>query len=82
MRAARPLPDRAQRRHDTAVAQGKLGNHFTHQGTSLFEGDADRVAFWRQLGYGYCLLAYNARNAYGDGCFEPDNGRLTTVGSC
>jgi len=65
---------------DRAVADGKLGIYFTHQGTSLFEGDPDRVAFWRQLGYGYCLLAYNGRNQYGDGCFEPDNGNLTTVG--
>jgi membrane dipeptidase len=65
---------------DDAVAENKLSIYFTNQGTSLFEGDLDRVAFWRQLGYGYCLLAYNGRNAYGDGCFEPDNGRLTTVG--
>jgi membrane dipeptidase len=32
------------------------------------------------LGYGYCLLAYNTRNTVGDGCFEPDNGRLTGYG--
>ena len=65
---------------DTAIANGKLGIYLTHQGTSLFEGDPDRVAFWRQLGYGYCLLAYNGRNQYGDGCFEPDDANLTTVG--
>lgn len=65
---------------DDAIAENKLGIYFTNQGTSLFEGDPDRVAFWRQLGYGYCLLSYNGRNSYGDGCFEPDNGSLTTVG--
>lgn len=65
---------------DEAIKEKKLGIYLTHQGTSLFDGDFDRVAFWRQLGYGYCLLAYNGRNAYGDGCFEPDNGRLTSVG--
>ncbi len=65
---------------DAAVAEGRLGIFFTNQGTSIFEGDPDRVAFWRELGYGYCLLAYNGRNPYGDGCFEPDNGHLTTVG--
>jgi membrane dipeptidase len=65
---------------DNAVAAGKLGLYFTNQGTSIFEGDPDWVAFWRQLGYGYCLLSYNGRNQYGGGCFEPDNGRLTTVG--
>ena len=65
---------------DDAIKEEKLGIYFTNQGTSLFEGDLDRVGFWRQLGYGYCLLSYNGRNAYGDGCFEPDNGSLTTVG--
>lgn len=65
---------------DDAIKEEKLGIYFTHQGTSLFEGDLDRVAFWRQLGYGYCLLSYNGRCTYGDGCFEPDNGSLTTMG--
>lgn len=40
----------------------------------------DMVGLWRRLGYGYCLLAYNARNTVGDGCFEADNGRLTGYG--
>lgn len=65
---------------DQAIKEDKLGIFFTHQGTALFGGDLDRVGFWRQLGYGYCLLAYNARNTVGDGCFEPDNGRLTSYG--
>ncbi|MDH4170732.1 MAG: membrane dipeptidase [Acidimicrobiia bacterium] len=50
------------------------------QGTPLLDGDPDRVAFWRLRGYGCCLLSCNGRCAYGDGCFEPDNGRLTTTG--
>lgn len=65
---------------DDAINEKKLGLFFTHQGTALFGGDLDRVGLWRQLGYGYCLLAYNTRNAVGDGCFEPDNGRLTGYG--
>ena len=65
---------------DDAIKENKLGLFFTHQGTALFGGDVDRVGLWRQLGYGYCLLAYNQRNSVGDGCFEPDNGRLTTYG--
>ncbi|MBB93697.1 MAG: hypothetical protein CML68_03695 [Rhodobacteraceae bacterium] len=65
---------------DTAVAEGKLGIFFTHQGTALFAGNPDMVGLWRQLGYGYCLLAYNGRNTMGDGCFEEDNGRLTGIG--
>lgn len=65
---------------DDAIAEGKLGIFFTHQGTALFGGDLDRVGLWKELGYGYCLLAYNTRNNVGDGCFEPDNGRLTGYG--
>ena len=65
---------------DDAIAEKKLGIYFTHQGTGLFEGDPDNVALWRQLGYGYCLLAYNQRNPVGDGCFEKENGPLTAYG--
>jgi len=63
-----------------AIEENRLGLFFTHQGTALFGGDVDMVGLWRQLGYGYCLLAYNQRNAVGDGCFEPDNGGLTAYG--
>lgn len=65
---------------DDAIKEKKLGVFFTHQGTALFGGDVDRVALWRQLGFGYCLLAYNQRNAVGDGCFEKGNGPLTYYG--
>jgi len=65
---------------DAAIAENKLGMFFTHQGTAIFGGNPDMVALWRQLGYGYCLLAYNTRNSIADGCFEPDNGRLTGLG--
>ncbi|MFA0049397.1 membrane dipeptidase [Vibrio sp. 10N.261.51.F11] len=44
---------------DEAVKQNKLGIYFTHQGTQIFGGDVDRVGLWREMGYGYCLLAYN-----------------------
>lgn len=65
---------------DASVKENKLGLFFTHQGTALFAGDVDMVGLWRQLGYGYCLLAYNQRNAVGDGCFEKENGGLTGYG--
>jgi len=65
---------------DKAIAEDKLGIYFTHQGTDILEGDPERVSVLRQLGYGYCLLAYNARNPVGDGAFEPDNGHLTIYG--
>ena len=65
---------------DEAVKQNKLGIYFTHQGTQIFGGDIDRVGFWRELGFGYCLLAYNQRNDVGDGCFESENRGLTEYG--
>ena len=65
---------------DDAIKEKKLGLYFTHQGTGHFEGDVDNVAIWRQLGYGYCLLAYNQRNPVGDGCFVKENGGLTAYG--
>ena len=65
---------------DEAIKEKKLGVYFTHQGTALFGGDVDRVGLWRQLGYGYCLLAYNQRNNVGDGCFEKDDRGLTAYG--
>ena len=71
---------RTTRDIDQAVAEGKLGIYFTHQGTKQFEEDLDRVGFFRQLGYGYCLMAYNTRNAVGDGCYEPENAGLTGYG--
>jgi membrane dipeptidase len=65
---------------DEAVKQNKLGIFFTHQGTQIFGGDVDRVGFWREMGFGYCLLAYNQRNDVGDGCFESENRGLTDFG--
>ena len=65
---------------DDAIKEKKLGLYFTHQGTGHYEGDPDNVAIWRQLGYGYCLLAYNQRNPVGDGCFVKENGGLTAYG--
>jgi len=65
---------------DEAIAEKKLGVYFTHQGTGHYEGDVDNVGIWRQLGYGYCLLAYNQRNPVGDGCFVKENGGLTAYG--
>lgn len=43
---------RTTRDIDTAIAENKLGIFFTHQGTAIFDGDLDRVGFWRQLGMG------------------------------
>ncbi|HEU4391691.1 MAG TPA: membrane dipeptidase, partial [Blastocatellia bacterium] len=71
---------RTTRDIDEAIAEGKLGMFFTHQGAAYLQEDLDRVAVYRQLGYGYCLPAYNTRNWVGDGCYEPENAGLTGMG--
>jgi len=71
---------RTTRDIDEAIAEGKLGLYFTHQGIAFLQEDLDRVAVYRQLGYGYCLLAYNTRNWVGDGCYEKENAGLTGMG--
>lgn len=71
---------RTTRDIDEAVAAGKLAIFFTHQGSKQFEEDLDRVAVFRELGYAYCLLAYNIRNSVGDGCVEKENAGLTGFG--
>jgi len=71
---------RTTRDIDEAIAAGKLGMYFTHQGVNQYGQDLDRVAVFRELGYGYCLLAYNSRNWVGDGCFETENAGLTGMG--
>ncbi len=71
---------RTTRDIDEAIAEGKLGMFFTHQGVAYLQEDLDRVAVFRQLGYGYCMLAYNTRNWVGDGCYEKENAGLTGMG--
>ncbi len=63
-----------------AKRQGKLGFYFVHQGTNQFGGDVDNVALMRQLGFGYCLLVYNNRNAVGSGCADDIDEGLTAFG--
>jgi len=63
-----------------AKKQGKLGFYFVHQGTNQYGGDVDNVALMRQLGFGYCLLVYNVKNAVGGGCADDDDTGLTRYG--
>ncbi len=63
-----------------AKKQAKLGFYFVHQGTNPYGGDVDNVALMRQLGFGYCLLVYNTRNAVGGGCADDKDDGLTRYG--
>jgi membrane dipeptidase len=63
-----------------AVKEGKLGIYLTHQGTNQFQGDVDNVALMKGMGYGYCLLVYNNKNAVGGGCADKEDHGLTDYG--
>jgi len=63
-----------------AKKQGKLGFYFVHQGTNQYGGHVDNVAVMRQLGFGYCLLVYNVKNAVGGGCADVKDEGLTPYG--
>ncbi len=63
-----------------AVKQGKLGIYLTHQGTNLFQGDVENVALMKAMGFGYCLLVYNNRNAVGGGIADDEDPGLSEYG--
>ena len=63
-----------------AQASGRLGIFFTNQGACCFDEEPNLVGLFRQLGVGYCLLAYNNRYRTGDGAYEPDDAGLTAWG--
>ena len=63
-----------------AKKAGKLAIYLTHQGSNVFQGNVDNVALMKAMGYGYCLLVYNVRNAVGGGCAEEDDPGLSDYG--
>lgn len=65
---------------EKARSMGKLGVGMHFQGTNPLGGDLNMVGLFRKLGIGHMLLAYNARNATGDGCHEKENAGLSLFG--
>jgi len=63
-----------------AVKEGKLGIYLTHQGTNQFQGDVENVALMKAMGFGYCLLVYNNKNAVGCGIADKEDTGLTEYG--
>ena len=71
-----------ERADDIAAAkqQGKLAVGLHFQGTNPVDYDVDMVELYYKLGVRHMLLAYNAKNAAGDGWFEPGDGGLSRFG--
>jgi membrane dipeptidase len=65
---------------EAAKREGRLGIVFHFQGTGALEGDLGMVEAYYRLGVRHMLIAYNARNLAGDGCFEPDDAGLSLFG--
>lgn len=63
-----------------ARASGHLGILFNFQGSDAFGRDVRLVEPYFRLGVRHALLAYNLRNAAGDGCHERSDGGLSHYG--
>ncbi len=63
-----------------AHVEGRQAIYFTSQGCSTLDNNLEMIGYYRQLGVGYMLLAYNSRYRTGDGCMEIGNAGLTLYG--
>ncbi len=71
------------RRHDDlarAKQTGQLGLILGFQDTEMLERDLSRLEMFRRLGVLIIQLTYNVRNLIGDGCLEPGDAGLSTLG--
>jgi membrane dipeptidase len=64
----------------TAKQQNKLALGFWLQGANPLANDIHMVETYYELGIRYILLAYNTRNAIGDGVIEKEDGGLSQFG--
>lgn len=65
---------------EAAHKAGAMACVFHFQGAGPFGGDPGMIDVWRKLGVGIAILAYNGRNALGDGCQEPSDAGLSGLG--
>lgn len=65
---------------EAARAAGRLSVSFHFQTATPFLGDLDLVDAFAEAGIRRAILAYNAANAFADGCHEPRNAGLSAAG--
>ena len=63
-----------------AKAEGRVGLIMGLQNMRPVADELDRLYFFRRLGLRIMQLTYNFRNAFGDGCLEPEEAGLTSLG--
>ena len=64
----------------TAKTSGRMGFIYGFQDTSALDGDLQRLAMFHGFGVRIVQPVYNRRNLMGDGCLEPADGGLSTLG--
>ena len=65
---------------DSVQTDGKVGIILGWQNSRPVSDELDRFYFFRRLGLRIMQLTYNYRNAFGDGCLEPEEAGLTLLG--
>jgi len=65
---------------DEAKRSGKLGIVYGFQDTTMYGENLDRFDTFHEFGIRIVQLTYNRRNLMGDGCMEPGNAGLSTLG--
>jgi membrane dipeptidase len=65
---------------ERAKLEGKVGIIMGLQNGRPVADELDRLHFFCRLGLRIMQLTYNFRNAFGDGCLEPDEAGLTRLG--
>ena len=63
-----------------AKAENKLAVTINFQGTNPIDSDLSMIEVYYKLGVRHMLMAYNIKNAAGDGCTERTDGGLTRFG--
>ena len=63
-----------------AKAEGRVGLIMGLQNMRPIADELDRLYLFRRLGLRIMQLTYNFRNAFGDGCLEPEEAGLTSLG--
>jgi membrane dipeptidase len=63
-----------------AKSTGRMGLIYGFQDTSPLDGQLQRLSMFHSLGVRIVQPVYNRRNLMGDGCLEPSDGGLSTLG--
>ncbi|MBB6093848.1 membrane dipeptidase [Povalibacter uvarum] len=64
----------------TAKSTGRMGLIYGFQDTTMLDADLSRLPTFHGLGVRIVQPVYNRRNVMGDGCLEPADGGLSSLG--